>query len=120
MKRWIYQWKNILNINKYRKFIDSSIYIFDKMLVPFIICSKCGNNNDKIFKEKQSIEILKILGSIDNRWFKVSSTCNKYGRRKDKSKIDETRNYFIEAIKQSDLMNRKHQNVCVTLNFIDH
>ena len=74
-----------LNVNKYRKLIDPKLYIFDKTLF-FIIC-KCGSNSDRMFKEQESIEILNVLGLINNMWFKVSSTCNKYGRRKNKSQI---------------------------------
>ena len=33
--------------------------------------------------------------------------------------IDETRNYFIEKIKQSEL-SEKHKKVCTTLNYIEH
>ena len=33
-----------------------------KMLVISITCSKCGDEDEKILKEKQSIEILKIIG----------------------------------------------------------
>ena len=32
--------------------------------------------------------------------------------------IDETRNYFIEEIKQNEFMSEKHKNVC-TLNYIE-
>ena len=32
-----------------------------KTLVLFIISSKCGNKDEKIFKEAESIEILKLL-----------------------------------------------------------
>ena len=32
-----------------------------KALVLFIICSKCENDHEKIFKEEEPIEILKIL-----------------------------------------------------------
>ena len=39
-------------------------YIFEKTLVLCIICSKCENNNEKIFKEEEPIEILKILSLI--------------------------------------------------------
>ena len=39
--------------------------IFNKTLVLSITCSKCGNNNDRIFKEEESIDILKILGLIE-------------------------------------------------------
>ena len=34
--------------------------------------------------------------------------------------IDETRNYFLEEIKQNELMSRKHKKVCATLNYIEH
>ena len=40
------------------------LYIFEKTLVLSIICSKCENDNEKIFKEEEPIEILKILGLI--------------------------------------------------------
>ena len=34
--------------------------------------------------------------------------------------IDETKNYFIEEIKQNKLMSKKHKNVCNILNYIEH
>ena len=34
--------------------------------------------------------------------------------------IDETRNYFLEEIKQNELRSRKHKQVCTTLNYIEH
>ena len=34
--------------------------------------------------------------------------------------IDETRNYLIEEINQSELMSKKHKWVCATLNYIEH
>ena len=34
--------------------------------------------------------------------------------------LDKTRNYFLEIIKQNELMSRKHKNVCATLNYIEH
>ena len=52
---------------KYKKFKDPQIScIFDKALVLSIICDKCGSNDEKLFKEEESIEILKILGLINN------------------------------------------------------
>ena len=30
------------------------------------------------------------------------------------------RNYFLEDLKQNELMSRKHQKVCTTLNYIEH
>ena len=34
--------------------------------------------------------------------------------------IDETRNYFLEEIKQNELMCKKHKKVCTTINYIEH
>ena len=34
--------------------------------------------------------------------------------------IDETRNYFLEEIKQNELMSRKHKKVCTTLSYTEH
>ena len=39
---------------------------FLKKTVFSIICNKCKNEDEKIFKEEESIEILKILGLIEN------------------------------------------------------
>ena len=41
-------------------------YLLEKMLVPSAICSKCQNRDQKIFKLEESIEILKIIGLIEN------------------------------------------------------
>ena len=35
-------------------------------LILYIIYSKCGNKDEKIFKEKELIEILKMFGLIKN------------------------------------------------------
>ena len=52
----------------YRKFKNPKIlHIFGKTFVRSIICSKCGNKDEKIFKKEESIEILKILGLIKNK-----------------------------------------------------
>ena len=51
---------------KYRKFEKSKIsYLLEKILVLSIICSKSKNGDEKILKE-ESIEILKIIGLIEN------------------------------------------------------
>ena len=34
--------------------------------------------------------------------------------------IDETRNYYLEEIKQNELMSKKYKKVCTTLNYIAH
>ena len=33
---------------------------------------------------------------------------------------DETRNYFLEKIKQNELMSKKDKKVCTTLNYTEH
>ena len=40
------------------------LYIFDKIVLS-IICSKCESNDEKIVKEEESSEILKIIGLIN-------------------------------------------------------
>ena len=37
-----------------------------KTLFLFTICSKCKNQDEKLFKEEESIEILKVLGLIES------------------------------------------------------
>ena len=52
---------------KYRKFEKPKIsYVLEKTLVLFVICNKCKNEDEEIFKEEDSIEISKILGLIEN------------------------------------------------------
>ena len=50
--------------NEYRK--SEKIYIFKKALSLCIVYSKCGHECKKIFKEEDSIEILKLLSLITN------------------------------------------------------
>ena len=52
---------------KYRKLEKPKIsYILEEKLFLSIICSKCKNTDEKIFKEEESIEILEILGLNEN------------------------------------------------------
>ena len=52
---------------KYRKFKKHKIsYIFEKALLLCIICSKCENEVERIFKKEESLDILKIYGLIKN------------------------------------------------------
>ena len=53
--------------NKYRKLKNPRMsYIFDETLSLSTICDKCSSNDEKIFKEEESIEILRILSLINN------------------------------------------------------
>ena len=56
-----------IKFNRYRKLKSPRIlYIFDKTLVLYIICDKCGSKDEEIFKEEKSIEMLKVLSLINN------------------------------------------------------
>ena len=53
--------------SKYRKSEKPKIlYILEKTLVFSIIGSKCKNEDEKIFKEEELVETLKIVGLIEN------------------------------------------------------
>ena len=53
--------------SKYKNLGNQKDHIFSKKtLVLPIICTKCKNEEEKIFKEEESIEILKFLGIIEN------------------------------------------------------
>ena len=48
---------------KYRKFEKPKIsYLLEKTLALSIVCSKLKNEDAKILKEEESIEILKVFG----------------------------------------------------------
>ena len=50
----------------YRKIEKTKIsYVLEKVLVFSIICGRCKNEDESLFKEEESIEILKILGLIE-------------------------------------------------------
>ena len=63
--------------------------------------SKSENEDEKIFKEEESMEVLKVFGLIKKyNYFKnvVEETLRqKFGLRN----IDETRNYFVETINKN-------------------
>ena len=55
------------NIENYQIIENTKIsYIFKKSLSLPIIYSKCDHEYEKIFKEEESIEIIKIIGLIIN------------------------------------------------------
>ena len=77
-------------------------YIFEKHFLFFIFCTECGNENEKIFKEEESIEILKILGLIKNIYKYFQNT---------EEEVDEIRTYFLEEIKDHELTSKKHKRL---------
>ena len=53
--------------SKYRKFEKPKIlHLLEKRLVFSTICSKCKNEDKKLFKKEESVETLRILGLIEN------------------------------------------------------
>ena len=74
------------------------------------------------FKEKESIEILKILGLINNieeyQLYIIMSEENM--SQEFRLNIHETRNYLIGKINQNVLTSKKHKNVYGVLNYIEH
>ena len=63
----------------------------------------------KIFKEEESIEILKIICLIENTQLLLNILEENISQELSIKNIDETRNCFLEEIKQNELMSRKHQ-----------
>ena len=56
-----------MKCEKYKKVIKPKVsYICYKTLLLSSICNKCGSEDDKIFKEEVSLEILKILSLIND------------------------------------------------------
>ena len=51
---------------KYREFEKLKASNILEKIVVSIICSRCKNEDKKMFKEEESIDILKILGLIEN------------------------------------------------------
>ena len=82
--------------SKYRKFEKPKVsYLQEKTLDLSIICSKCKDADEKMFKEEESIEILKIIGLISN----IQKGIGKYKNMNQEfrlKKINEIRNYLIE------------------------
>ena len=63
-------------------------YICDKASLLSSICNKCGSENEKIFKEEESIEVLNIQHYFENMSQEL--------KLKNKN---ETRYYFLVEIK---------------------
>ena len=52
---------------QYRKFEKSKVsYLLEKMSVLFIFRRKYENGDKQLFKDEESIEILKILGLVEH------------------------------------------------------
>ena len=69
---------------------------FKKTLGLFIFHNNCGHECKKIFKEKESVQILKILGLITNieEYQQLYNHVLKKSQEFRLKNIDTTRNYF--------------------------
>ena len=99
-------------------------YIYlKKTLSLSIVYNKCGHEYEKNFKEKESIEILKIRDLINNieeyQKYIIMAEENKSQEFRLKN-IDETRNCTMEEINLNEMISKTHKNVCTNLNFIEH
>ena len=78
---------NIENLKKLKYYI-----FFKKTLNLYIVYSKCYHEYKKIFKEEQSIEILKIIGLISNT--EELQKIYNHAFRKHKSRIQTKKNRY--------------------------
>ena len=81
-------------------------------LILFLLCSKCGGNDDKIGKEEKSFEILKILGLMNEKW--IISLC------KSNFKFDDTSLLDYSNSLPSKNMTDGNIKVCTALNYIEN
>ena len=114
------------NCNKYRKFKNPKILnTFYKTLLLPIICDKCGSKDETIFEENQ-LRYKKLLVLLIT--WKSTKLIYSYLKLDEKNisqefrlkNIDERENYFIEEIKQNELISKKHQKVSTTLSYSKH
>ena len=73
-------------------------------------------NIKNIFKEEESIKILKNVASITN--IEEYQKIYNYDQRKHKSRV-KTKNYFIEEINQIELMSKTNKKVCRDLDYTE-
>ena len=109
---------NIENLKKTKMW-----YIFKKTLSLSIVYSTCGHQYEKLFKEKESIEILKVFGwttNIDEYQKHIIIFSENISQGFRLKNINETRNYLIKEINQNKLMSKKHEKACRVLNYIEH
>ena len=77
------------------------LYILEKVLV---LSVNLAMKMKKIFKEKEWIEILKILGFIKNYYYFKNMSRENISQEFRLKEMNETRNYFIEKIMQNELI----------------
>ena len=53
-------------------------------------------------------------------WLKIYNYFKNISQGFRLKNINKTRNYFLEEIEQNELMSKKHQKVCTTLNYFEH
>ena len=115
---------------------DATIHkkIFGSGTTTLMISEEVMNNIMKIVTslEESGLSIKGVSETIQNKAKKqeerFKNICNYFKNMVEESisqefrskNIHETTNYFLEEIKQNELMSRKHRKVCTTLNYIEH
>ena len=118
-----------IKCSKQRKLQNLKIsQIFDKALFLSIICALCDSKDEKLFKEAESIQISKCLGLIKYRGLqnkyliilKINMTDENIILTFRQKNIGETNNYIFDEINKTELMSKKHKQVCTTLSCIKY
>ena len=108
---------------------------FNSKLILSIICGNCRSNDNTISKEQNLVLInnkrVKVLHT-SNFVLIVKSlldytdlfSSNKYGTKNTSlnfrlRKINETKIYFLAKITLKDLISKKHNKLCLLLNYIE-
>ena len=91
---------NLDNLKKIKYY-----FFLKKTLSLFIVYSRWGHEYEKIFKEEESIKILKILGlTTDIKEYQKIVSEENLSQEFSLKNIGETRNYLIEEINQNQLI----------------
>ena len=93
---------------KYRKLEKpKASYLLEKTLDLSIICSKCKNEDENLFKEEESIDIILV-------YWKHIITENVSQQFRSKN-MNETRNYSFKWIQQNEFV-----GICTIMTYIEY
>ena len=104
---------------KYRKFKNPKIsYIFEKQFfLLFAVSAKIKMK--KYLQKKIQLRYQKFLVYLEIYNYLKNLVEENISQEFRLKNIDKTRNYFLEEIKENELMSGKHKKVCDTLNYVE-
>ena len=90
--------------NKYRKSKKIKLSYIKKTLTLSIVHSKCGHVYEKIFKEGESIGVLRVLGWIIRKSIREHKIMSEEDISQEfrLKNIDETRYYLIKEVNKNE------------------